>query len=116
MTPAIILQTISIILVAFGTSIALYKVYAQNQFERRNTWWKRTEWALDKIASDNEADVYIGSTLLPVILESSFRDAQDKDLSQAIIELTTEDTPPNEVESKQETSGGEGHGDTSPNQ
>lgn len=116
MTAAIFLQTLSIVLVAFGTSIALYKVYTQNQFERRNTWWKRIEWTLDKIASDKETDVYIGSKLLPVVLESSFRDTQDKDLSQAILELTTEAAEANEVESNKETPGGDNNGDQNPNQ
>lgn len=70
------------------------------------------EWVLDKMASDNEAEVAIGSTLLPIILESSFRDDGDKDLAEAILGLTD----PEPVESKKETPGGDNHDNQTPNQ
>lgn len=114
MTAALVLQTLSIVLVAFGTSIALFKVYTQYQFERRNTWWSHIEWALDKIASENETDVYVGSQLLPVILESSFRDSDEKELAEAILELTTDDVAEDAVESRKEIPGGDRNGDQNP--
>jgi len=72
---------------------ALLTVRQRDRADRKDQWWKRTQWALDLVLTGDEHSRVLGFSVLQQQVESGLADDEDLELLAAPV-LWSMDLPP----------------------
>ncbi|MCP1413684.1 hypothetical protein [Paenarthrobacter sp. A20] len=98
--------TLAAAVVAFF--IGWWTIKQKREADARAEWWRRTQWALEATASENDALNSYGAGMLDLLARSELADAKDKELLDAVWEVTDTEMQDDSIEQLLEEAAGFG--------
>lgn len=87
MTIAHWISVSQVVVALIAIVVAVEAVRQKCHADDRSAWWPRLQWTLDKITSTDPVERIAGLRLLPTVLQSSLKNADDARLASAIREM-----------------------------
>ncbi|MDO5863345.1 MULTISPECIES: hypothetical protein [Paenarthrobacter] len=78
--------------------IGWWSIRQKREADARSEWWRRTQWALEASASDNDEMYSYGTGMLDLLARSELATPKDKELLDAVWEVTDTEMQDDSIE------------------